>query len=166
MVEPFDPYRYVYYNEIIIEGTVLSDSELPLTEGINGNPREPGWYYPTNTACLLVDQVLLQRLGACFAVGDTICFKYATSNNSVNPDKPGLVGISSGFNGPLGYEVTDNGLFGLSLGKNGRIRKGHYFALNDSMTQQIYDVLLKLEADSTQTVEEIRRHYHGRKWEW
>ena len=45
MMEPFDPYRYVYFNEILFDGTVLGDTELPLEEGLNGDPREAGWFY-------------------------------------------------------------------------------------------------------------------------
>ena len=59
-------------------------------------------FIPTNMACLLVDRVHLLRHGASIVEGDTICFKYATSNNYFNPDKPGLMGFSGGLNGPLG----------------------------------------------------------------
>lgn len=163
---PFDPYLYVYYNDLIIEGKVVSDQEIPLTEGIREKPKDSGWYFPTNLAMIEVTKTHFQQKGELYSVGDTISFKYPTSNFSYHPEKPDLVGLSSGFNAPLELDIGEEGLLGFGITSSGELRKGFYFVLDDSMKSQVHAVLAGLEADSTGTIEEIRKHYKGKKWKW
>jgi len=88
---PFTPVYYVKFNSLIVDGVLISD-EVARIE--NRFVSKDGWITATNWACVLVDSVLHQSKGRSYATGDTICFRYPTSDYSYHPDKPDLVQMS------------------------------------------------------------------------
>jgi hypothetical protein len=143
--QPYTPADYVKYSSLIVDGILISD-EVARIE--NRFVSKDGWITATNWACVLVDSVLHQSKGRSYATGDTICFRYPTSDNSYHPDKPGLVQMSHGSSGPLSFIIGRNGLYSFNILDDGECRKGSWFFLDDSLVSGIYDVLNKLAADS------------------
>jgi hypothetical protein len=147
---PFTAERFVHSYELIVEGVFISDEEAPIENRIVSST---GWIYPTNWACVVVDSVLKQPKEKSYAIGDSLYFRYTTSNRSYNPERPGLVQQVGGSEEPVRILIGQNGLYAFHFMSDGEIRRGSWFAEDDSRVNEIYEELNKLAADSVEHVE-------------
>jgi hypothetical protein len=154
--QAYDPGLYVYWNDVIVEGVLLYDVEVPPENGLEARP---GWRFPTNRACVLVHSILWCESGPTVAEGDTLCFLHKTSNVATNPDEPGqglhvLAGDHS-----LSLEVGEQGLFSFNRSNTGSLKRGTWFSLPKEKKAEVQEFINNLNSDFVGTVKDLKfRH--------
>jgi len=160
---PYDPGLYVYWNEIVVEGTLISNNEVPEESRLE---QDPGWFFPTNRACVLVNRAAWQNEGPAVEKGDTLCFRYRTSNIARNEDVPDIMRqVGNGETG-LGVAVGTTGLYSIGIARDGSLRKGVWFSLSEVQECEVLDFISKLQLDFSGTVKELKKSHPGVRIDW
>lgn len=137
----FDPEYYLSTNVLVVQGVLISDSEVAPLDRIE---RVENWYYPTNRGCIVIEQVLQQAEGMGFAPGDTVCFRYRTNGTARNADDPELaITVTNTGSWALGVPVGRVGMYGLRRLDEAGFRRGVWFSLTESMENVIREKLVE-----------------------
>lgn len=126
--------HYVQFNDLVVEGTLIADGPVSQEDRLEDRP---GWYLPTNRACIVIHRILQQSSELDFSVGDTVCFRYPTSSQSRNPDVPDQIGFNGEEWQPLSIEVCERGVYAVDRRPNNDLRRGAWFELSEEQTLEV-----------------------------
>lgn len=145
----FDPGIFVGWNDLIVEGRILTHGPGEPRPAHCKNPR---FLFAFHEGRVVVSHVIRDRLRRGVGPGDTISFAYRTGARSLGSSKDSLSAWISETPQVLTVAEGDSGLFGLGLACDGAYRPGWNFWLQGARADSVREFVRALEADSLGTV--------------
>jgi len=145
------PELYVVWNKIIVEGVIISDVAVepqPWVSGVSG-------LFPTNRGTIVVERVLRRSSDYFVSRGDTVRFRYPTSNFTV-PRDDGSITFAMEICDFENLEVGRAGLFSFRLHKEHGLVPGYSFLTTDTQREEVLELLAEVAADSAGTMAKIK----------
>ena len=150
----FTPRGFFDHTSLVCEARLVSRGALTGEARLEGRP---GWYYPTDRVCLVIEKVIRQFSQPAVGAGDTIFVRIPTSGVSTSLDQPHLI-TSGGESRDFTLQVGKTGFFGLNRGENGEFLPGPWFVLKPDQVEDFLEYISQWEADSTRVFQGEKRY--------